>query len=169
GSIAAPTAGLHFTNELLQKVEGRGVTIVKITLHVGKGTFIPIKTQNIEEHRMEEEEYFISEKSADILNQALEEEKRIIAVGTTTTRALENEISKNGKFTAGRERADIFIYPGYKFKAINALITNFHLPQSTLLALVSAFCGRERILSAYECAKENGYRFYSYGDAMLII
>ena len=169
GSIAAPTAGLHFSESLLKKIEDAGVRIVRITLHVGRGTFIPVKEDSIENHTMEEEEYIISKESASFLNESLNNGKRIIAVGTTTTRALENEFAENGAFVAGRKKAGIFIIPGYRFRVINALITNFHLPASTLLALVSAFCGREKIMSAYECAKKNGYRFYSYGDAMFII
>lgn len=169
GSIAAPTAGLHFTETLLTELEKTGVKIVKITLHVGTGTFKPLLCDNIDEHVMDEEEYSITEAAAGELNTALSEGKRIIAVGTTTTRALESEMLDSGKFTTGNKSTGIFIKPGFAFKAISGIITNFHLPRTTLLALVSAFCGRERILSAYEVAKQNGYRFYSYGDAMFIV
>lgn len=169
GSIAAPTAGLHFSETLLNKIEDAGVSIVRITLRVGIGTFIPVKADCIENHKMEEEEYVISKESASVLNESLNTGKRIIAVGTTTARALENEFAENGDFDAGMKKAGIFIIPGHRFRVINALITNFHLPASTLLALVSAFCGREKIMSTYECAKKNGYRFYSYGDAMFIV
>ncbi len=169
GSIAAPTAGLHFTRNLLNNIRDKGVDVAGVTLHVGRGTFIPVKTDSIEDHTMEEEEYIISDETATLLNDSLKEGRRIITVGTTATRALENELTLNGKFVAGRKKADIFIIPGYQFKAIKGLVTNFHLPASTLLALVSAFCGREKILAAYERAKENNYRFYSYGDAMFII
>ena len=169
GSIAAPTAGLHFTETLLTELEKKGVKIVKITLHVGTGTFKPVSCDNIDEHVMDEEEYSITEEAAGELNTALSERKRIIAVGTTTTRTLESEMLNYGKFTTGNKSTGIFIKPGFAFKAISGIITNFHLPRTTLLALVSAFCGRERILSAYEVAKQNGYRFYSYGDAMFIV
>jgi S-adenosylmethionine:tRNA ribosyltransferase-isomerase len=167
GAVAAPTAGLHFTNEILEEIERRGVEIVRITLHVGIGTFKPVKVERVEEHRMDSERYDISAEAADRLNRALTEKRPIVAVGTTSVRTLESAI-KDGRFTAGHGETSIFITPGYRFKAVDKLLTNFHLPESTLLMLVSAFAGRERMLDAYRHAVAQRYRFFSYGDAMLI-
>jgi len=169
GAVAAPTAGLHFTSQLLAAIKERGVEIVRLTLHVGYGTFIPVKVEDIRKHKMHGEYYEISEKAAKQLNTATRSGKRIVAVGTTTTRLLEYLMTQYGEIRPGRGICDIFIYPGYKFKIIQALITNFHLPKSTLIMLVSAFAGRELILKAYKEAIEKRYRFYSYGDAMFII
>ena len=169
GSAAAPTAGLHFTNELLQEIKNKGVIITYVTLHVGLGTFRPVEVENILDHKMHSEFYVISEETANILNKAKEENRRIIAVGTTSTRTLETIASNNnGKFKQCSGNTDIFIYPGYKFKAIDALITNFHLPKSTLVMLVSALAGKENILNAYNEAIKEKYRFFSFGDAMFI-
>jgi len=168
GSSAAPTAGLHFTGELLDLLKEKGVIICPVTLHVGLGTFRPVKTENIIEHKMHEEYYNISQSSADEITRAKKENRRIIAVGTTSCRTLEGNFAKYGKITACEDKTDIFIYEGYKFKIIDALITNFHLPESTLLMLVSAFYTREKILAAYNSAVENNYRFFSFGDAMFM-
>ena len=165
GAVAAPTAGLHFTPELLKFIEKKGVDIVRITLHVGWGTFKPVKVENIEEHRMEKEWYEISREAAERINSR---EGRLFAVGTTTVRSLESS-SVNGAIIPGAGETDLFIYPGYEFKSgMDALITNFHLPKSTLLMLVTAFGGYERIMNAYRIAVEKRYRFFSFGDAMLI-
>lgn len=169
GAVAAPTAGLHFTEELLQKLKDKGIIIKNITLHVGPGTFKPVKVENVEEHQMDYETYHVPENTAAEINRAKEEGRRVIAVGTTVTRTLESAAEKDGKVKPGEGSTNLFIYPGYRFKVIDALITNFHLPRSTLLMLVSAFAGRERILNAYREAVEKGYRFYSYGDAMFIL
>jgi len=169
GSAAAPTAGLHFTRDLLERIEAKGVNIVYITLHVGLGTFRPVKVENIKEHEMHSEFYMVSKEAADTINRAKENGGRIFSVGTTATRTLESVVDKDGKVMAGNGWTDIFIYPGYKFKAIDNLITNFHLPESTLIMLVSALAGRENILKAYKIAIEEKYRFFSFGDAMLII
>lgn len=169
GSVAAPTAGLHFTKELLAKVAEKGVTIAYVTLHVGIGTFRPVKCDVVEDHRMHFEEYEIDEKNAELINQTKKNGGRIICVGTTSARSLESAAEENGLIRPGRGDTDIFIYPGYKFKATDSLITNFHLPKSTLLMLVSAFYNRKKILEAYEIAIKEQYRFFSYGDAMLII
>lgn len=170
GSIAAPTAGLHFTPALLAGLEARGIERVEITLHVGYGTFQPIRVESVEEHRMESEPYEIPEDTASRINRALDEGRRVIAVGTTTTRTLEHVARTNsGRIVAGRGRTELFIYPGFQFAVLSGLITNFHLPQSSLLMLVSAFGGREHVLHAYKEAVEHRYRFYSYGDAMLVI
>jgi len=169
GSAAAPTAGLHFTNELLEKIRGKGVKIVYITLHVGLGTFRPVKVKEIEKHKMHAEYYEIPEETANIINATKEEGKRLFAVGTTTTRTLETVSSPEGFVTAKKGFTDLFIYPGYKFKTVDALITNFHLPESTLIMLVCAFAGREKVMKAYEEAVKRRYRFFSFGDAMLII
>lgn len=169
GSVAAPTAGLHFTNELFAKLREKGVFISQLTLHVGLGTFQPVKTENILEHKMHDEYYELSAETANLLNQQKEAGKKIFAVGTTSTRVLETVFKKFGKFSPDQGFSDIFIYPGYQFRAINHLITNFHLPASTLIMLVAAFWNRENILQAYELAKEKNYRFYSLGDAMLLI
>jgi S-adenosylmethionine:tRNA ribosyltransferase-isomerase len=168
GSAAAPTAGLHFTPELLEKVREKGVEILDVTLHVGLGTFRPVKVENVLEHHMHSEYYEISEDVANELNKAKKEGRRIIAVGTTSCRTLESNIKKYGQFTAAHENTSIFIYPGYKFEAIDCLITNFHLPKSTLVMLVSALASREKILHAYKVAVEKKYRFFSFGDSMFI-
>ena len=169
GSAAAPTAGLHFTEELLKKIEELGVIVCFVTLHVGLGTFRPVEVENILEHHMHSEFYVMDEKTADILNEAKKDGRRIIAVGTTSTRTLETIASKNdGHFVACSGNTDIFIYPGYTFKGIDCLITNFHLPKSTLVMLVSALAGREHILQAYQEAVNDKYRFFSFGDAMFI-
>lgn len=168
GSIAAPTAGLHFTDGIIEKIRQRGVEIIEITLHVGYGTFEPVRVEEISEHRVSPEVYEISENGAERLNRAMADRRRLVAVGTTTTRALESCFTINGKFVDGRAMADLTITPGYKFKAVNALLTNFHLPRSSLLILVSTFAGRELIMRAYEHAVSERYRFYSYGDCMFI-
>lgn len=169
GSAAAPTAGLHFTEELLKKIEEMGVIVCFVTLHVGLGTFRPVEVENILDHHMHSEFYVMDEKTADILNEAKKDGRRIIAVGTTSTRTLETIASKNdGHFVACSGNTDIFIYPGYTFKGIDCLITNFHLPKSTLVMLVSALAGREHILQAYQEAVNDKYRFFSFGDAMFI-
>ncbi len=169
GAIAAPTAGLHFTPEILDKIKSRGVEITEITLHVGYGTFEPVRVENLSEHKVMAEKFEISPESAEILNFAKSQNRRIIAIGTTTTRALETAILKNDKFVSGRQTADLTITPGYKFKTIAGLLTNFHLPKSSLLVLVSTFGGFEFIMEAYEHAVREKYRFYSYGDCMLIL
>ena len=169
GSAAAPTAGLHFTPELLQQVRDMGVEIAEVTLHVGLGTFRPVKEDNILDHHMHSEFYVIDEKAAETINETKKNGGRIIAVGTTSTRTLETVADENGMLRACSGWTDIFIYPGYKFKAIDGLITNFHLPESTLLMLVSALYSREKILEAYKVAVEERYRFFSFGDAMLIL
>lgn len=169
GSAAAPTAGLHFTEELLKEIEKMGVIVCFVTLHVGLGTFRPVEVENILEHHMHSEFYVMDEKTSNILNEAKRDGRRIIAVGTTSTRTLETIASKNdGHFVACSGNTDIFIYPGYTFKGIDCLITNFHLPKSTLVMLVSALAGRENILQAYQEAIVNKYRFFSFGDAMFI-
>ncbi|CDF58339.1 tRNA preQ1(34) S-adenosylmethionine ribosyltransferase-isomerase QueA [Thermobrachium celere] len=168
GSAAAPTAGLHFTHELLEKIQNKGVKIAYLTLHVGLGTFRPVKVENIEEHKMHSEFYMIDEENAEIINSVKRSGKRIIAVGTTSCRTLETASDENGYVKAQSGWTDIFIYPGYKFKCIDGLITNFHLPESTLIMLVSALAGRENILNAYNTAVKERYRFFSFGDAMFI-
>lgn len=168
GSAAAPTAGLHFTKELLNELEKKGIKIVYVTLHVGLGTFRPVNTTNILNHEMHSEVYMMSKVAADTLNKAKSEGRRIIAVGTTSTRTLESIMDKYGEFKSCTGTTNIFIYPGYKFKAIDALITNFHLPKSTLVMLVSALSSRDYIMNAYKHAIENKYRFFSFGDAMFI-
>ena len=168
GSAAAPTAGLHFTNELLSELRSKGVIITNVTLHVGLGTFRPVEVDDINNHHMHSEYYEMSSEAADILNNAKELGNKIIAVGTTSTRTLETIINKYGKFVECSGNTDIFIYPGYKFKAIDSLITNFHLPKSTLVMLVSALAGKDNILNAYKIAVDEKYRFFSFGDAMLI-
>ena len=169
GSAAAPTAGFHFTDELLEKLKEKGVTIVDVTLHIGLGTFRPVKVQDTDDHVMHSEEYEISEGSAEILNKAMEENRRIFAVGTTSVRTLEANFSKYGKITPTVESTNIFIYPGYKWNVVDCLITNFHLPKSTLIMLVSSFIGdREFALECYKHAVEDRYRFFSFGDAMFI-
>jgi S-adenosylmethionine:tRNA ribosyltransferase-isomerase len=168
GAVAAPTAGLHFTKELIEKLKSRGVEIAAITLHVGYGTFLPVRSSDIRDHRIHSERFFLPEATAAVINRARKEGRRIIAVGTTCVRTLEFASDKNGTVSSGNGTCNLFIYPGYKFKVVDAMITNFHLPESTLLMLVSAFAGRENVLGAYKCAIKNKYRFYSYGDAMLI-
>ena len=169
GSAAAPTAGLHFTKELLEEIKAKGIKIAHVTLHVGLGTFRPVKEDNILDHHMHSEFYVIDEKAAETINETKKNGGRIIAVGTTSTRTLETVADENGMLRACSGWTDIFIYPGYKFKAIDGLITNFHLPESTLLMLVSALYSREKILEAYKVAVEERYRFFSFGDAMLIL
>ncbi len=168
GSAAAPTAGLHFTKELLAKLQEKGIEILFVTLHVGLGTFRPVEVENILEHHMHSEYYEMSLDVANKLEQARAEKRKIYAVGTTSTRVLETIVHKYGKFTAATGNTDIFIYPGFEFKAIDGLITNFHLPKSTLLMLVSALATKENILKAYDEAIKNKYRFFSFGDAMFI-
>jgi S-adenosylmethionine:tRNA ribosyltransferase-isomerase len=169
GSAAAPTAGLHFTPELLERLKEAGIEIVEILLHVGLGTFRPVKANTIEEHDIHSEYYRVSEAAAERINQAKREGRRVIAVGTTASRTLESVASEEGKIQAGEGWTSIFIYPGYQFKVIDALITNFHFPKSTLVMLVSALAGREHILDAYNLAIRERYRFYSFGDSMLIL
>lgn len=169
GSAAAPTAGLHFTTELLKEIEEMGVKIAHVTLHVGLGTFRPVKVENVLEHHMHSEFYCIEEEAANMINETKANGGRVISVGTTSTRTLESAADEDGHLTAKSGWTEIFIYPGYKFKVIDGLITNFHLPESTLLMLVSALAGREHVLAAYEEAVKERYRFFSFGDAMIII
>mgnify|MGYP000785622565 FL=1 len=168
GSAAAPTAGLHFTKELLQQVKDKGIDIAEVTLHVGLGTFRPVKVDNVLDHHMHSEFYMVSQEAADKINNAKKNGGRIISVGTTSTRTLEAASDENGMLKECSGWTDIFIYPGYRFKVIDSLITNFHLPESTLVMLVSALAGREHVLNAYEIAVQEKYRFFSFGDAMLI-
>lgn len=168
GAIAAPTAGLHFTPEILNAVKAKGAEVAEVTLHVGYGTFEPVRVDNLAEHNVMPEQYEVSNETAAVLNKAKDEGRRIIAIGTTTTRALETVMTKHGCFTGERDNANLTIIPGYPFKAIDALLTNFHLPQSSLLVLVSTFGGHELIMQAYDHAVAEEYRFYSYGDCMLI-
>jgi len=168
GSAAAPTAGLHFTPELINKIKEKGIIFEEITLHVGLGTFRPVSVEDVTKHKMHSEFYTMSKETAEVLNKAKEENRRIIAVGTTTTRTLETILRDNDKFKEISGWTDIFIYPGFKFKAIDALITNFHLPKSTLVMLVSAFASKEKIMKAYTEAVKEKYRFFSFGDAMFI-
>ena len=168
GSAAAPTAGLHFTEEIFEKLKEKGVEVVDVTLHVGLGTFKPLKEEDVLDHQMHEEYYSMSEETAQVLNKAKAEGRRIIAVGTTSCRTLESVMQKYGQFRGCSAYTGIYIYPGYRFQAIDALITNFHLPESTLILLVSAFSSREYILNAYQKAIEEKYRFFSFGDAMFI-
>ncbi len=169
GSSAAPTAGLHFTEELLEKVQQKGVTIAKVTLHVGIGTFRPVKVENIEEHKMHSEHFYIKQEDVEKINTAKKNGKRVIAVGTTSCRVLESIADEKGYVKEIEADTSIFIYPGYKFKCIDALITNFHLPESTLLMLVSALAGRDYIMKAYNKAVEEKYKLFSFGDAMIIL
>jgi S-adenosylmethionine:tRNA ribosyltransferase-isomerase len=169
GAVAAPTAGLHFTPRLIQKLAARGVECAAITLHVGPGTFQPVRTDRVTDHRMLPERYEIQEAAAEMINRAIAGGRRIIAVGTTSVRTLESAADSRTSIRPGSGSSDLFIHPGYDFKIANGMITNFHLPKSTLLMLVSAFAGRARILSAYREAVSQKYRFYSYGDAMLIL
>ncbi|ERT56725.1 S-adenosylmethionine:tRNA ribosyltransferase-isomerase [Peptoniphilus koenoeneniae] len=168
GSAAAPTAGLHFTKELLEQIKNKGVKIAPITLHVGLGTFRPVKVEDVEKHHMHSEYYMVSEESASIINDAKKNGNKIIAVGTTSMRTLESVADKNGMLKETRGWTDIFIYPGYEFKCVDSLITNFHLPESTLLMLVSAFSSKDIIFNAYEYAIKNKFRFFSFGDAMFL-
>ncbi|MDD3341847.1 MAG: tRNA preQ1(34) S-adenosylmethionine ribosyltransferase-isomerase QueA [Bacilli bacterium] len=168
GSAAAPTAGLHFTEELLTKIKDKGVKVLYITLHVGLGTFRPVSVEDVTKHKMHSEFYMMNEETANALNRIKEQGNKIISVGTTTTRTLETIRSRNDQFEACTGWTDIFIYPGYTFKAVDRLITNFHLPKSTLVMLVSAFSSKEKIMNAYKEAVENEYRFFSFGDSMFI-
>ena len=169
GSAAAPTAGLHFTSELLDRIRDKGVRIVEILLHVGLSTFRPVKAENVEDHKMHDEYYEISDEAAAEINASKAEGRRVICVGTTSVRTLESAADRVGHVVAGKGNTDIFIYPPYDFKIVDGLITNFHLPESTLLMLVSAFMGREKILAAYKHAVESKYRFFSFGDACFIV
>lgn len=169
GAIAAPTAGLHFTPQILDRIKSLGADIAEITLHVGYGTFEPVRVTELSEHKVASERYEITEDTANMLNRAKSEGRRIIAIGTTTTRALESSMANHGQFAAGQHSADLTVKPGYKFRAVDALLTNFHLPQSSLLVLVSTFGGHELIMNAYQHAVSSRYRFYSYGDCMLIV
>ena len=169
GSAAAPTAGLHFTKELLNKIEEKGIKIASITLHVGLGTFRPVKVDDVNNHHMHTEWYEVNTEAADIINETKRDGGRVICVGTTSCRTIESVADDNGYMKAKTGETDIFIYPGYKFKVMDGLITNFHLPESTLVMLVSAFAGKENVLSAYETAVKEKYRFFSFGDAMILI
>lgn len=169
GSAAAPTAGLHFTPELLKKIEEMGVTVAYVTLHVGIGTFRPVKAENIEDHEMHSEHYYVSAETAEKINNTKKSGGRVIAVGTTSCRTLESASDENGFLSECDDSTNIFIYPGYKFRCIEGLITNFHLPESTLIMLVSAFSSRENVLNAYNKAIDEKYRFFSFGDSMIII
>ena len=169
GSAAAPTAGLHFTDELLEKIRSKGVKTAFVTLHVGLGTFRPVSVENVEEHKMHSEYYEISEETAEIINNTRKSGGRIIAVGTTSVRTLETCSKADGTVVPQKGNTEIFIYPGYKFKAVDALVTNFHLPESTLLMLISAFYDKEKIMTAYAEAVKERYRFFSFGDAMIIL
>ncbi|MFC2477315.1 MAG: tRNA preQ1(34) S-adenosylmethionine ribosyltransferase-isomerase QueA [Catonella sp.] len=169
GSAAAPTAGLHFTNELLEKIRQKGIRIASVTLHVGLGTFRPVKVEDVNNHHMHTEWYEVNNEAADIINETKKNGGRVICVGTTSCRTIESVADENGFMSAKTGETDIFIYPGYKFKVMDGLITNFHLPESTLVMLVSAFAGKERILSAYETAVKERYRFFSFGDAMILL
>lgn len=169
GSAAAPTAGLHFTHELLNTIKEKGVKVAYVTLHVGLGTFRPVKVENVLEHEMHSEYCYIAQEDVDIINETKSKGKKVFAVGTTSLRTLESLADDNGKLEAKKMWTDIFIYPGYKFKVIDGLVTNFHLPESTLIMLVSALAGKEFVLNAYQMAIEERYRFFSFGDAMIII
>lgn len=169
GSVAAPTAGLHFDENLLRNIENKGIKIAKLTLHVGIGTFRPVKSDNIEEHKMHSEYYYIDEKNAEIISETKKNGGRIISVGTTSTRVLETVANKFGDIMADSGKTDIFILPPYKYKIVDVLLTNFHLPESTLIMLVSAFYEREKVLDVYKYAVDEKYRFFSFGDAMLLI
>lgn len=168
GSAAAPTAGLHFTNEMLQKIKEKGVKIGYVTLHVGLGTFRPVKVDDVTKHKMHSEHYILPQETAALINHTKEIEGRVISVGTTSTRTLESVAAKNGRICADEDDTSIFIYPGYKFKCIDALVTNFHLPESTLIMLISAFAGYDNVMNAYKIAVREKYRFFSFGDAMFI-
>jgi S-adenosylmethionine:tRNA ribosyltransferase-isomerase len=168
GSVAAPTAGLHFTPEILAQLRERGIETAEVTLHVGLGTFQPVRVERVEEHKLHAERYCITMETAAKINAALDADRRVVAVGTTTVRTLEDSARHSGRAQPGSAEAEIFIYPGFKFRVVEALLTNFHLPQSTLLMLVCAFAGQERVLEAYRYAVEQKYRFYSYGDCMFV-
>lgn len=168
GSVASPTAGLHFTKEILDEIKNRGIEIAEVTLHVGPGTFLPVRSENIEDHHMHYEKYTIDAKTAELLNKAKAEGRKIVAVGTTSVRTLESAADREGHIEAGSRKTNIFITPGYKFKFVDSLFTNFHTPESTLLMLVSAFSSKEKILNAYNHAIKEKYHFFSYGDAMFI-
>ena len=168
GSVASPTAGLHFTRDLMDQVRAKGVEILEVTLHVGAGTFLPVRSENIEAHHMHYERYTVDDEVASRLNKAKSEGRRIVAVGTTSVRTLESATGEDGLVKAGTGRTNIFIYPGYRFRTVDSLLTNFHTPESTLLMLVSALAGKDNIMRAYEHAIRERYRFYSYGDAMFI-
>ena len=168
GSAAAPTAGLHFTKELLRELEEKGVRIARVTLHVGLGTFRPVKAEEITDHHMHSEFYIVTEEAAELINSTKKNGGRVICVGTTSCRTVESAADENGTVHAGSSWTSIFIYPGYTFRVMDGLITNFHLPESTLVMLVSAFAGRENVLAAYEEAVRERYRFFSFGDAMVI-
>jgi S-adenosylmethionine:tRNA ribosyltransferase-isomerase len=168
GAVAAPTAGLHFSLSLMKKLEEKGVKIVALTLHVGYGTFLPVRVSDIRDHRIHSEWYSISKETADMINESKQKGHRIVAVGTTAVRTLEYAGKENGIVAQGAGSCNLFIYPGYRFKTVDAMLTNFHLPKSTLLMLVSAFSTRDNVLNAYKAAIEKQYRFFSYGDAMLI-
>jgi len=168
--VAAPTAGLHFTPELIERVRDRGIEIAEVTLHVGLGTFQPVRGEKVEDHKLHSESFSISPEAAESINRALDSGRRVVAVGTTTVRTLEFAVrqSPKGKLSPGSGEADLFIYPGFNFKVVGAMLTNFHLPRSTLLMLVCAFAGRDVVLEAYNHAVQQNYRFYSYGDCMLV-
>lgn len=168
GSVAAPTAGLHFTPQFMERLRSRGVEIAFVTLHVGPGTFFPVKTENVEDHTMHFEDFFVTDDAAMIINGAMEKGRRIVSVGTTTTRVLEHLMARYGRIAAGAGSTNLFIFEGFEFRAVNALLTNFHLPCSTLLMLTSAFGGHERVMNAYQAALKERYRFFSYGDTMFI-
>src|SRR5207302_4021761 len=168
GSVTAPTAGLHFTSEILGRIKERGIETAEITLHVGLGTFQPVRVERVEEHKLHAERYNIPAEAAEKINQAIDEKRRVVAVGTTTVRTLEDAARPAGLVQPGSGEADLFIYPGFQFRVIGALLTNFHLPQSTLLMLVCAFGGKDKVLAAYKHAVEQRYRFYSYGDCMWV-
>jgi len=168
GAVAAPTAGLHFTDALLGRLEQRGVGLAFITLHVGPGTFLPVRTQRVEDHVMHDEPFEVPATTADAVARTRERGGRVVAVGTTVVRVLEHQATEQRRIRSGQGRCDLYIYPGFRFRVVDTLLTNFHLPRSTLLMLVAAFAGRERVLSAYATAIDSGYRFYSYGDAMLV-
>ncbi len=168
GAVAAPTAGLHFTESILEQLQAKGVELAQVTLHVGLGTFLPMRVEKLDQHRMHEEEYLVPEETARAIRKAKAEGRRVIALGTTTTRTLEHALDAKGQVVAGCGFSDLFIYPPHEFKVIDGLVTNFHLPESTLLMLVSAFAGREFVLSAYQRAIEERFRFFSYGDCMFI-
>ena len=168
GSAAAPTAGLHFTKELLEQIEQMGVKIARVTLHVGLGTFRPVKVENVLDHHMHSEYYMVEEAAAEMINTTKKQGGRVICVGTTSCRTIESAATEDGMVKAGRGWTEIFIYPGYRFRVLDGLLTNFHLPESTLVMLVSALAGREHVLSAYQEAVRQRYRFFSFGDAMFI-
>ena len=168
GSAAAPTAGLHFTSELLERVQEKGVRIAYVTLHVGLGTFRPVKEDNLLNHHMHSEFYQVTQAAADIINSTKQSGGRVVCVGTTSCRTIESAADEQGKVIAGSDNTEIFIYPGYRFKVLDNLITNFHLPESTLIMLVSALAGRENVLNAYKTAVQERYRFFSFGDAMFV-